>query len=154
FQTLVDAAALLEHVVSRNPDYAPAWALLAQAYDKTPQYHPAARSGTVEELRRVVDELLPKARVAAERALQLDRDLADAHVAMALVQRDSGKLILAGDLFKQVLALDPNNPDALHWYSDLIAGAGRLKEALAMRQRLLALEPFVPVFTGITAAQL
>ena len=103
----------------------------------------------VEEFRRIVDASLPKAEAAARRAIQLDANLADGYVALGLVQR--GKLLLAEDLFKQALALDPNNPDALHWYSELLAEVGRLKEALAMRQRLQALEPFVPVFNANTA---
>src|SRR6266566_1791767 len=39
---LTDAAALLEQVVARDPNYAPAWALLAEAYFLTPNYTPAA----------------------------------------------------------------------------------------------------------------
>ncbi len=47
-----------------------------------------------------------------------------------------GKLLLAEELYIKALALDPNNPDALHGHSLLLAAVGRLKEALAMRQRV------------------
>jgi len=76
-QPITDAAALLEQVVARDPDYAPGWALLALAYALTPSYSPANVSGSVDELRRVVDASLPRAEAAAARAIQLDPNLAD-----------------------------------------------------------------------------
>jgi TolB-like protein len=134
--------AILEPLVARDSDFAPGWALLADAYNSTPA-DAAAGSGTVEEFRRIVDVSLPKAEAAARRAIQLDANLADGYVALATVQLHRGKLLLAEDLYKQALALDPNNPEALRQYSELLAEVGRLKEALTMRQRLQALEPFV-----------
>src|SRR5437588_4325243 len=56
-------------------------------------------------------------------------------------------------MFKKAPALDPNNPDALEEYSNMLAGLGRLKEALAIKQQLLALEPVVPIY-NYTSAQL
>ena len=125
--------------------------MLAQAYVLTPNYDPAWSGGSVEELRRIVDASLPRADAAARRAIQLDPKNADGYVALGSAQAVRGKLLLAEDLYKQSLALDPNNPDALHQYSFLLADVGRLKESLAMRQRLQALEPFVPVFNSNTA---
>ncbi|HYK79416.1 MAG TPA: hypothetical protein VEU95_07295, partial [Micropepsaceae bacterium] len=58
---------------------------------------------------------------------------------------------LAEENYSKALALDPNNPDVLHSYSLMLAGVGRVKEALAMRQQLQTQEPFVPVFNGQTA---
>ena len=58
-------------VVARDPDYAPAWALLAQAYALTPNYHPALRRrdrGVAPRRGRVASE----AEAAARRAIQLD----------------------------------------------------------------------------------
>jgi tetratricopeptide (TPR) repeat protein len=62
-----------------------------------------------------------------------------------------GKVLQAEELYLNALKLDENNPDALHRYSDLLADAGRLKDALAVRQKLQAVEPFVPVFNAQTA---
>ena len=66
--------------------------------------------------------------------------------------RYAGTSGLPNDLYKQALALDLNNPDALHWYSQLLAETGHLKEALSVRQRLRILEAFVPVFNWNYAA--
>ena len=46
---------------------------------------------------------------------------------------------------------DPANADGLHLYSDFLADMGYVKRALPLRQQLLALEPFVPIFRNITA---
>src|SRR5579859_2419401 len=51
--------ALLEQVVTRQPDYAPAWALLANAYSLAPLYDPAYQKGSVEELRQISAGVLP-----------------------------------------------------------------------------------------------
>jgi len=148
---LTDGAALLEQVVGRDPNYAPAWALLAMAYDLIPNYGPGWLSGDVAEARRAADASLPKAEAAAQRAIQLDSKSADGYAALALAQALRGKLLASEEVFSKALALDPNNPDALHQYSQILAETGRLKEALAMRQRLQALEPFLPIVILSTA---
>jgi TolB-like protein/tetratricopeptide (TPR) repeat protein len=153
-QAITDATALLEPIVTEYPDFAPAWAEVATAYGLTPNFHPARNSGSVEELRRVVDVFVPKAEAAARRAIQLDPKNAEAHVNLAYMQQVLGKLLLAEDLYEQALAIEPSNPDALHAYSLQLVEVGRVKEAVAMRQRLQALEPFVPTFNQNAAAAL
>jgi TolB-like protein len=145
------AIKILESLVASNPDYAPAWAQLAAAYGLTPNYH---RNGSVDELRRVVDEFFPKAEAAGRRAIELDPGLADGYASLARVQAGRGKYLLAEDLGSKALALDPANPDALTTHSNLLAIVGRLKEALALKQRLRALEPFVPSFNADVAEAL
>jgi tetratricopeptide (TPR) repeat protein len=125
---------------------------LAQAYDLMPEYYRVGLNGaSVEDLRRVADASLPKAEAAARRAIELDPNLADGYLSLGLAQASRGKLLLAEDLYKQALILDPNHPDTLHQYGDLLAGAERLKEALVMQQHLRAVEPFVPVFNSNAA---
>ena len=41
----------------------------------------------------------------------------------------------------RALALNPNLADALHWQAGLLGGSGRLREELAVRQRLDAIDP-------------
>jgi TolB-like protein/DNA-binding SARP family transcriptional activator/Tfp pilus assembly protein PilF len=151
---LTDAIALLEQVVAHEPNFAPAWSLLAQAYDLTPNNHPAQDSGSIEEFRNVVDASLPKAEAAGRRAIQLDASYTGGYLILGLLQHRRGKWLLSEEFISKALEMDPNNPDALQSYSNLLAAVGRLKEALAMKQRLRALEPFVPVFTASTAALL
>ena len=134
------AIGILEPVVTRNPDYAPAWALLASSYSTMPTYAEGL------ERRRRIDEFWPKAEVAARRAIQLDPNLADAYFALGRLERVRGNLVAAHDLFSKALSLDPNNPDALGLYMLLLANVGRQREALATAQQLRTLEPYVPTF--------
>ena len=69
----------------------------------------------------------------------------------AYIQAARGNWAAAEDLFRQALALDPNDPDALHLYSQMLATVGRLKEALSLREKLRTLEPFVPIYNINTA---
>jgi TolB-like protein len=100
---VTDAASLLEQVVTRDPGYAPGWALLAQAYVLTPRSQLANYGGTVEEIRRFVDAFFPKAEVAARRAIQLDANLADGYASLGYVQGPRGKLLLAEDIPPEAL---------------------------------------------------
>src|SRR5262249_51163593 len=136
------------------PDYAPAWAQLALAHALTPNREPAYFGGSAEDLRRVVDTSLPRAEVAAQRSIQLDPGLADGYVGLARALDARGKLILAEEYYLKALALDANNPDALSLFSSMLGAVGRLKESLSMKQRAIALEPYVPVFQSQTSALL
>ena len=43
---------------------------------------------------------------------------------------------------RRILALDPDNTNALHGYSQLLAAYGRSGDSLAMRKKMQPLEPF------------
>jgi TolB-like protein/Tfp pilus assembly protein PilF len=149
---LADAAILLEQLVNRDPNYAPAWALLAEAYTTLPDYVSAFASGDVEELHRVVKASLPKAEAAARRAIELDPKSGDGYLNLGFTQATRFQWLAAEELYSKALMLDPDNPEGLHRYGNLLAAVGRIKDSLAMRQRLQQLEPFVPTFSANTAA--
>jgi TolB-like protein/DNA-binding SARP family transcriptional activator len=151
YGSLAEGTTLLEEVVASDPEYAPAWAYLAQAYVFALNYHPAWLSGDFEMLKPLVAQLMPKAEAAARRSVELDPNLADGYALLALALELRGELGQAEDLYRRALALDPANPDVLHLYSRLLAEVGRLRESLAMRQQLQALDPFVPVYNFVTA---
>jgi tetratricopeptide (TPR) repeat protein len=151
YNRLVEASKLLEQVVAREPDYAPAWALLGLDDFFIPVFHPAYLSGAFEQARPVIDTYLPKAEAAATRAIQIDPKSPEGYSALGLVQFARGNALQSADFESRALALDPDNPDSLHIYSDLLANLGYLKQALPMRRRLQVLEPFVPIFAEISA---
>ncbi|HMI97719.1 MAG TPA: BTAD domain-containing putative transcriptional regulator [Micropepsaceae bacterium] len=122
------AIAMLEHAIARDPAYAPAWALLARISDDP-----------------------DKRRMAAQEALRLDPRNAT-YSAVVGIQAAQGNWAVIEDLRKQALTLDPTDPDALDSLSNSLAFAGRLKEALSIREKLRILEPFVPVYNYITAS--
>ena len=146
-----EAVATLEGVVAHDPGYAPAWAMLSQAYRVTLDYNPATRSAPVEDARRFVQSTLGKAEMAARKAIELDPRHAGGYAALAYIQTTRGKWLEADDLFRQAFALDPNDPEALYRHSMTLAIAGRVTEALRGYRQLLTLEPFVPVYNMLTA---
>jgi len=148
------AVSLLEQVVARDPNYAPAWAMLASLYFQGPQGTPAYNHGTVNEARLMVDAWMPKAEMAALRAIQLDATLADGHVGLGVLQVSRGNFLLGEASLAKALALDPNNADGLYYYSNMLARVGKVKEALAMKLKLQALEPLVPLFIDTAAVVL
>jgi TolB-like protein len=132
---------ILEPLIARNPGFAPAWALLANAYNSRTRRSPAAQSGAPEEAARVLASY-PKQEAAAQRAIELDPRDPDGYSALGLLDLRRGKLVAAEELYSKALMLDPNNPRALLLHANLLLGTGHLKEGLMEAQRSLSVEPF------------
>ncbi len=150
-QAFADAAAILEPAVKRDPDFAPASALLAYVYALTPLFAPSLRGGMPEEERKIVARTIPLSDALARRATELDPKSAEGFVALGYANMVQRKMLAAEDAFKQALALNPNQADGLHGYSQLLAALGRIKESLAMREHLQAGEQFIINYTADTA---
>jgi TolB-like protein len=150
-KALADAAVFLERVVMRDPDFAPAAALLAYDYALTPLFAPSLRGGMPEEERKVVERTIPRSDALARRATQLDPKGADGFVALAYANMVQRRMVAAEDAFRQALALNPNQADGLHGLSQLLAAMGRIKESLAMRDHLQAVEQSIINYTADTA---
>jgi tetratricopeptide (TPR) repeat protein len=143
---LADAAQFLEKVLARDPDYAAAAALLAYTYALTPLFAPSLRGGMPEEEGRIVDRMIPKSGKLAQHATALDPESAEPLGYANLVQM---RLAAAEDAFKEALALNPDQADGLHGYSQLLAAVGRIKESLAMRAHLQSVEQFIVNYTAV-----
>ncbi len=113
-----------------DPDYALAYVGIADCYALLEEY-----AGTPSR------ETLPPAKAAAERALQLDNSLAEAHVSLAFIQTNLWQWEASEREFKQSFALNPNYPTAHQWYSGLLRDVGRLEESLAEDKRAQQLDP-------------
>jgi TolB-like protein len=150
-QALAEAAKILEPVVMREPDFAPASALLAYVYSLTPLFAPSLRGGMPAEEHRIVERTIPQSDRLARRAVMRDPKSAEAFVALGYANMVQRRMLAAEDAFKQALALNPNQADALHGYSQLLAALGRIKDSLAMREHLQAGEPFIINYTADTA---
>jgi TolB-like protein len=150
-KAFADAAVILERVVSADPDFAPAAALLAYDYALTPLYAASLRSGMVEEERKVVARTIPRSDALARRATQRDPKSPEAFVALGYANMVQRRMAAAEDAFRQALALNPNQADGLHGYSQLLAALGRIKESLAMREHLQDGEQFITNYTADTA---
>jgi len=150
-QTGVEQAIqILEPLVARNPNFAPAWALLAQAYAMmgaraspytTVPGHPDILQRTV-----LIGKYWPKSEAASRRAIQLDPKLPEGYYALGQLMSHRGKFALANDLYSKALALDRYNPDALGLRMNLLADTGFIPKAAAVAEELLALDPYVPTW--------
>src|SRR5947207_6095725 len=126
------AIAFYEQAIARDPNYALAYAGLAQAYILLPFYTGADRF-----------DAYSKAKDAALKALRLDPKLAEAHAALGKVLFFS-EVDLAGAMreYKRAIELQPNDATAHHWYSnDTLASLGEFEEAIAEGKRSVELDP-------------
>lgn len=144
---MVQAVPLLERTVARDPDYAPAWAMLARAYVPASGAARSIYDGSIEQASIHFGGYAAKADHAARQALRLDSSNAAAHAALAqyaIYRHDweTGRVE-----FNRALALDPNDPDTLAQYASALLGLlGYTRQEFAVRQKVQYLEPFVPVF--------
>nr|MBA3634280.1 tetratricopeptide repeat protein [Acidobacteriota bacterium] len=84
----------------------------------------------------------PKARAAAEKALEIDGELAEAHASLAAVIMDYyWDWAEAEKHFQRAIALNPNYPVARNWYSQHLSRMGRLEEAVEEAKRAQTLDP-------------
>jgi TolB-like protein len=148
---LASVVTILEKLVEREPDFAPAAALLAYAYALTPLFAPSLRAGMPEEERKIVERTVPRSDALARRATALDPKNAEAFVALGYANMVQRRMLAAEDAFKQAIALNPNQADGLHGYSQLLAALGRIKDSLVMREHLQAGEQFIINYTADTA---
>ena len=130
--TNVTGISYLERAVKLDPNFAPAWFGLGDAlvFD-----YAVLGYGTHEDIRRRAGE-------AAETALRLDPNLADAHLLMGRVLGELDWNWPAADReLQRALELDPNNSLLLWVMSYYALIGGRADEALQFAERVVALDP-------------
>jgi serine/threonine protein kinase/tetratricopeptide (TPR) repeat protein len=130
----------LNQAVERDPNYALAYAGLANAYTFQ------GDSGYVAPR-----EVRQNAKAAAEQALKVDPMLPEAHVSQALVHEAyDWDWRGAESEFKRALELDPNSTAAHQWYGDLLLRLNRMEEARAEFKTAQELDPMsLPINTGV-----
>jgi TolB-like protein/lipoprotein NlpI len=129
------AIAYYQQAIARDPNYALAYAGLASAYIILPFW-----AGT-DRL-----DAYSKAEDAALKALHLDSNLAEAHLALGKVY--FWKIDLAASLreYQRAVELKPNDATAHHWLgNDALAAFGRFEEAISEVKRAVELDPLSPV---------
>jgi TolB-like protein/Tfp pilus assembly protein PilF len=124
----------LRSAVEADPDYAQAWALLSAALSEQGEGGYVPRDSATRESRR-----------AAERALELGPDLADAHVSMARFLIVDELNLLGGEReVRRALELEPNNQWALAWAGLLASFRGQFLDAATFLQKAIASDPINP----------
>ena len=113
------------HAIAKDPNYALAYAGLADCYDLLHEYSDLSPK-----------ESYPKAKVAAIKALELDDTLGEAHTSLAysLVNYDwdwRG----AEKEYQRAIQFNPNYATAHQWYAECLSMLGRHTEAIAEIKR-------------------
>lgn len=134
FDAPMKAASFFERAVQKDPAYALGWADLARSY---------AIAAAVN--RAPPRENWLKAEKAAQRALELDANLAEAHAAAGSV-RMYWYLDYAGAEreFRRSLELNPRYKDVLIGYGYLLQCQGRFDESEVLRKRYMDFDPKDP----------
>jgi len=121
-----------QQAVKLDPNYARGWSALAWVLITRGE---GAEGSTFEEGYR-------DGRTAAERALQLDPGLAEAHAAIGRIKRGYEWDWAGADAaFQKALALEPQNSVVLLGASSLQASLGHFDEAVALNRRAVEIDP-------------
>jgi serine/threonine protein kinase/tetratricopeptide (TPR) repeat protein len=120
-----------KQAIDKDPRYGLAYAGLADAYALLADYNVLAAK-----------EVMPSAKTAAMKALDIDDTISEAHASLGWA-----KLTLDWDWagaekeFQRSLELNPNNATAHQWYADYLTVMGRPDEAQVSMKRAQQLEP-------------
>jgi DNA-binding winged helix-turn-helix (wHTH) protein/TolB-like protein/Flp pilus assembly protein TadD len=112
--------------IEKDPDYALAWAGLADSYILRGSSGYDTQPG----------EMIEKARSAASRAIELNGDLAEAHTSLGIIHLQyDWNLAEAESELSRALELKPNYETAQYWYVIYLIAKGQLKEAVEVSRQ-------------------
>ena len=131
-QDLKTACDYFQQAIAIDPHYATAYAGLAESYILIPLFD----AGSPQDY-------FPKAKAAAERAIELQETSAEAHTALGLLLCFSDVNFAQSEKeFKRAIELNPNYATAHHWYGNaLLVALGRFNEAISENKRAVELDP-------------
>ncbi|UCC71812.1 MAG: hypothetical protein JSV86_15765 [Gemmatimonadota bacterium] len=120
-----------QQAIAEDPGYALAYAGLADTYNLLAVYWMLPP-----------DQAVPLARAAAERALELDPTVAEAHTCLAHIHTwYDWDWTEAEARFEQALSLDPNYATARQWYGMYLMAQRQPDEGLVEARRAVELDP-------------
>ena len=127
---LTEAAQFFRKAIKLDPNFAPAYAGLANSLALQVSYSDTAIAPTLEQ-----------AQAAVETAMKLDPGLSEAWASAGLVAGYREQSDLAEQMYQRALALNPNDAMAYKYYGRLLVYANRLKEAQRTLEKAAALDP-------------
>ena len=125
-----------QQAIAKDPNFALAYSGLADCYFSL------GRNSAVLSPK----EAGAKARRAADKSLELDPSLSEAHASSALIH-----LVFEWDFpsaereFHHAIELNPNYPYAHQWYSEFLFATGHYDESIREVQKAVDLEPYAPI---------
>jgi TolB-like protein/Tfp pilus assembly protein PilF len=126
------AIGYFQQAINKDPGFALAYAGLADTYVLLSGYGAASPKDS-----------LPQAKAAAQKALELDNTLGEAHASLAeaLFAYDFN-FVESNREFQRAIELNPNYATAHQWYAESgLAPLGRFDDAVAEIKRALELDP-------------
>jgi TolB-like protein/Flp pilus assembly protein TadD len=124
------AIGCFQQTIAKESRYARAYASLAYCYVMLPILKA-----------KLPSEFMPKVRVAAAKALEIDSSAGEAHIALALPHIHDCDWAAAGGEFRKGLALCPSSAIGHAWYGTYLVNLGRGDEGLREHRGCLDLDP-------------
>jgi eukaryotic-like serine/threonine-protein kinase len=122
---------LYQEAIAKDPKFALAYAGISDAYSIL------ARLGLARPA-----EAYPKAKEAAEKALQIDDTLAEGYIALAFIKYSYDWNWLDAEIdFNWAIGLNPNYATAYQYYGTLLENLGRFDEAMTKFEKARELDP-------------
>ena len=117
--------------VAKDPNYAVAYVGIADAF-----------AMLAANAQAPADDVVPKAREAAQRALRIDPGLAEGHAVLAHIKFFYDWDFPAAEAeYKRALELNAGSADAHHFYGVMLLWTGRLREAAGQLREAEVLDP-------------
>lgn len=132
---IIDALPLYEAAVAKAPEFARAWALLAQCRAHVLRGFPDHRPAAVTHA---------SVMIAAATALRLDPNCGVAYLALNALEASASYTERKVHI-EQALAAAPNDPEIIMAAANLAARVGRIKEALSHAEKARDIDPMFPV---------
>lgn len=134
--------AILQETVRTDPGDPLPWAGLAVGYS------------TIGHSPSSIEEAYSRAKAAANKAISLDGNLAEAHLALALVALyDEWEWDVAEREFKKAIAINPNLASAHTHYAWFLMLFNRIDEMWQHSRLAAELDPFLSLYSGYMACQ-
>ncbi len=132
-ENLNKAVGYFQQGIAIDPTYALAYAGVADCY---------AVLGSWEVGALAPRDAFPKAKAAAQKALEIDPSLGEAHASLAFALHNyDWDWDGAEREYRQALQLNPNYATGHHWYSHFLTGMGRTEPSHVEAVRALELDP-------------
>jgi TolB-like protein/DNA-binding winged helix-turn-helix (wHTH) protein/tetratricopeptide (TPR) repeat protein len=129
------AVELFKAATEKDPNFALAYAGLADTY--------VVLGGNAQ---KPLSEVVPPAKAAMVRALELDPDLAEAHATLALLNSESsGERRGLEPELRRAVELSPSYATAHHWLGAILSAYGRFEEADLELRKAQLLDPLSPM---------
>ncbi len=125
-----------QQAIARDPNFAAAYAGLADAY-----------AYLAENFVTAPREVMPKAKAAALKAVELDPNSPEAHTSLGAVMLDYDQDRAGADReFRKAMELNPGFAWARHWHAHALEAQNRMEDALEEMRAALSLDPLnIPI---------